>query len=510
MPDPTSFSITYEKNVATAIDPQALLKRLSALLVARTGLALMPNQWGDLQRAVIAAAAELGLSDFLACVECLLTTPSPRPLQIVIDHLTIGETYFFRDKAVFVALREHLLPQLIIARRDSERRLRIWCAGCSTGEEAYSIAIELNRALPDIATWNATVLATDINQRFLYKASNGIYDRWSFRDSPPAEREPYIQTNNEGRFVVAPAIKKLVRFSHLNLTENIYPSPVNGTSDIDIIFCRNVLMYLQPDIAQAVLLRLCDALRPDGWLIVSNVEASLVNFPNMLSIRLPDVMLFRKEKPNIQLNKKSAVRSPHTAVNSASNDMQHSESARAAAKSKRQTSEKIPLAAPSLANDKIDASEQLLLRAKLDADQGHFDTALRYCEQALAIDKLNPVVHYLLASILLEWNTTRAEQKIARAQEVPTTQTSEVNSAAENSLKRALYLDSEWVMPHIALGNLLLSQPRRQAEAKRHFDNARALLNRIPLQQVVPEAEGLTAGQLLEMLNVMSIAEMMP
>lgn len=501
MPDPLP--------VATTLDQQDLLTRLSALLASRTGLALMPNQWRDLQRAVTATAAELELPDFLACAECLLTTLSPRPLQILIDHLTIGETYFFRDAAIYAALREYLLPPLVTERRDSERRLRIWCAGCSTGEEAYSIAIELSRALPDLANWDATVLATDINQRFLRKAANGIYDRWSFRDSPPEEREPYIHANAEGRFVVVPTIKKLVRFAHLNLTEKIYPSPINGTSDIDIIFCRNVLMYLQPDSAQAVLQQLCNALRPNGWLIVSNVETSLVNLPNMLSIRLPNVMLFRKEKPDIQPNKKSTVRSAHAAANSDDNDMRHSEPERAATKRKQQISKTMPLVPP-LPSMQGDASKQLLLNAKIDADQGHFATALQYCEQALAIDKLNPVTHYLLASILLEWHTTHNEQKIALAQEMATTQTSEVNSAAENALKRALYLDSEWVMPHIALGNLLHSQPLRQAEAKRHFDNARALLNRISLQQVVPETEGLTAGQLLEMINVMSTAEMTP
>lgn len=481
--------------VATSSDQQDLLVRLSALLSARTGLALTPNQWGDLQRAVTAVAAELELPDFRACAECLLTTPSSRPLQLLIDHLTIGETYFFRDPAVFAALREHLLPALIAARRDNERRLRIWCAGCSTGEEAYSIAIELSRALPDLASWNATVLATDINQHFLRKASNGIYDRWSFRDSVPKEREPYIFANAEGHFTIAPPIKALVRFTHLNLAGKSYPAPGNGTTDIDIIFCRNVLMYLQPERAQAVLLRLCDALRPDGWLIVSNVEASLVNLPTMLPVRLPDLMLFRKKSADTQPEKKTALQKNNSAANSNRDGPSRLNTARTTRNNQQQACAENFIEPRPLSNDEIDNPHRLLQLAKTNADQGHFDVALKYCEQALVVNKLNPAAHYLLASILLEGNTT---------------QISDINAAAEASLKRALYLDSEWVMAHIALGNLLLSQPLRRAEAKRHFDNARALLNNIPMQQVIAESDGLTAGQLLEMINVMSIAEIAP
>jgi chemotaxis protein methyltransferase CheR len=485
--------------------------RLSSLLAHHSGLTLMPNQWRDLQRALIATAAELKLPDFLACAECVLASSRPRPLQLLIDHLTIGETYFFRDKAVFAVLREHLLPELIQARCNSERRLRIWCAGCSTGEEAYSIAIELKRALPDLARWDATILATDINQRFLLKASNGSYDGWSFRDSSPEDYAPYILANDEGRFSIASVIKNLVHFSHLNLAEKIYPSPINGTDGIDIIFCRNVLMYLQPETVQSVLKRLCEALRPDGWLIVSNVEAPLVNLPNMTPVRLPDLMLFRKTeidakpiKNDQPINKDQSIKKytknpSHLRPNNDSSEPQNFKSDRVVQIGSGQVPQKNPLAQQALTSEEIDLSAQLLQDAKTNADRGHFDSALKSCKQALAIDKLNSATHYLLASILLEANTTTEEAK-----------TGDIRLAVEQSLKRALYLDSEWIMPHIALGNLLLSQPGRQAEAKRHFDNARALLNNIPLQQVVAKSEGHTAGQLLEMINIMSIAEATP
>jgi chemotaxis protein methyltransferase CheR len=490
------------ETVPTAVqfDEHEALARLSALLQTRTGLALPQTQWDDLRRAIAAVTAELGLADFRTGIDCLLTATNPQPLQLLIDHLTVGETYFFRDPAVFALLREQLLPTVIQARRASgARHIRIWSAGCSSGEEAYSIAIELKRALPDLTLWQATVLATDINQRFLRKAASGIYDRWSFRDSDPEQRAPYIQRNAEGHYAIAPDIKTLVRFAPLNLMEKIYPSALNGTADIDIIFCRHVLMYLQSDIAIAVLERLCNALVAGGWLLVSNVEAPLVDLPAMTTVRLPNLILFRKETPNAQLITNSLTRSTRltTALKIAkkfaapATEKILSPAQRVEAKTVHAQTEQMLVKSPATADN-------LLALAKTAANQGDFQTALQYCEQALGIDKLNPAAHYLLATILLERNATLHERSV--------TPDIDATITAENALTRALYLDSAWVMAHIALGNLLLAQPARKARAQRHFDNARALLTALPAQQLVPEAEGLTAGQLLEMINVMSIA----
>ena len=166
------------------INPDSL-SRLSTIVSAQLGLHFPPHRAADLERGVRGAAHDLGFPSVEACVESLLSTPLSAPqIDALAQHLTVGETYFFREKNTFDALGKTALPSLIEARRN-EKRLRLWSAGCCTGEEPYSLAILLSRLLPDISTWHITILATDINSRFLQKAGVGVYSNWSFRATPP-------------------------------------------------------------------------------------------------------------------------------------------------------------------------------------------------------------------------------------------------------------------------------------------------------------------------------------
>src|SRR5438093_4761124 len=119
-----------------------LLARLSDSLAARVGLYFPEQRWSDLARGIASAAAELGFRDAASCAEWSVSAPlNETQVEVLAGHLTVGETYFFRDKKIFAALEQRVLPELIAARRGKEQRLRIWSAGCCTGEEPYSIAI---------------------------------------------------------------------------------------------------------------------------------------------------------------------------------------------------------------------------------------------------------------------------------------------------------------------------------------------------------------------------------
>src|SRR5690242_13592906 len=158
------------------------------------GLHLREGRLPDLKRALKGAAAELGHADSSACAQLLLSGKlDAASSEVLASHLTIGETYFFRDSDAFAALSTRILPELIAARRRAgELRLRIWSAACCTGEETYSIAILLNQLLPDIADWQVTLLGTDVNPRFLRKAFEGVYGQWSFRNVPEDVRARYF------------------------------------------------------------------------------------------------------------------------------------------------------------------------------------------------------------------------------------------------------------------------------------------------------------------------------
>src|SRR4051812_117284 len=208
----------------TAVRAEALanpdLVRVSELIAERTGLHFPRERLADLGRALDEAAPEFGCDSGAACVERLLSTPlSATELRTLATHLTIGETYFFRERPSFNALATEVLPLLIHRKRMGDRRLRLWSAACSSGEEAYSLAILVQQVLPDWRDWNISILATDINSDFLRKAKDGIYGHWSFRESSADFRERYFLPAGDRRYRVRPEVRELVTFAELNLAQ---------------------------------------------------------------------------------------------------------------------------------------------------------------------------------------------------------------------------------------------------------------------------------------------------
>jgi chemotaxis protein methyltransferase CheR len=281
--------------MTTAIS-SSMLSQLSEFIAREMGLHFPTGRWADLERGIRSAAREFDFEDVEVCIEWLLSSrPVREKVEILASHLTIGETYLFREKKIFEALEESVLPELIRSRSGGGQRLRIWSAGCATGEEPYSVAILLSKIIPDFNNWNVTILSTDINPRFLQKALLGVYSEWSFRDCPRWVKDKYFKETKDGRFEIVLDIKKRVIFSHHNLAEDPYPSLLNNTNAMDIIFCRNVLMYFAQDQVNKVVQGFYDCLIDGGWLIVSPTEASHVLYPQFTVVNFPGAILYRKE-----------------------------------------------------------------------------------------------------------------------------------------------------------------------------------------------------------------------
>ena len=277
--------------------PDALWRRAGEFIAQHTGLDFQGERRSDLQRGLAAAATELGLADAAGCAEWLLSASlTRRELHVVASHLTIGETYFFREWKTYDALAEHVLPELIRRRRGREQCLRLWSAACSTGEEPYSLAILVRQLLPDWQDWTVTILATDINERFLQRAAAGIYGEWSFRESGAGFKERYFTPTSNGRFAIAPQIKDCVTFAQLNLAQDCLLSPTTDTQSMDIIFCRNVLIYFTASHARTLAENLHRALAEGGWLAVSPSECSQTLFSSFAAVNFPGAILYRKCK----------------------------------------------------------------------------------------------------------------------------------------------------------------------------------------------------------------------
>jgi len=461
----------------------SLLLRLSELVAEQTGLNFPQERWGDLERGIAAAAPDFNFSDRESCARWLLSAPLTRHMnEILATHLSVGETYFFREKQNLEILEEHILPLLVQARRQNEqRRLRIWSAGCCTGEEAYTIAILLDRLIPDLKEWNVTILATDFNPKFLRKAAQGIYGDWSFRDAPGWLRERYFTKVAGGRLEILPRIRKMVTFSYLNFAEDAYPSLSNNTGAMDVIFCRNVLMYFTAQRAKQVTGRFHRALVDGGWMIVSPTEASDRLLSSFVPVEFPGAVLYRKkanaespmQKPELSVSeyqahqlfmKAEAVPSPLSAAQAEPD----------AAVFAIHLPQPIRPPAP-----QTEGPVTPSLMARNCANQGQLGEALGWCEKAIAADKMNPSHHYLLANISQEQGQ---------------------HDIAIRSLMRALYLDPDFVLAHFSLGNLHQSQGRYR-EAQRYLGNVLLLLHNHPADETLPEADGLTAGRLVEIVT---------
>src|SRR6185312_3701509 len=213
----------------TALSP-AVLADVARFVVDRLGLVFPEDRRCLLARALETAAAESGFRDAGSYVASLLDGPVTAPqLAVLAGHLTIGETYFFREPAGFAALQEILLG-LLAARRAlprSQRRVRLWSAGCATGEEAYSIAMLLELGLANDDQWDISLLATDINEHFLGRARRGLYRDWSFRGMEDGLKQRFFAPHPEGGFEIAAGLRRRVTFAALNLVEADY-SPVAG------------------------------------------------------------------------------------------------------------------------------------------------------------------------------------------------------------------------------------------------------------------------------------------
>lgn len=198
----------------------------------------------------------------------------------VVEMMTTNETYFFREDFQLRTFAQEILPEIRARKeREGRKRLRIWSAGCSTGEEPYTIAM-LILELPAFQGWEVEIIGTDISQRVLQSARKGVYGDASFRCTDPEYRRRYF-TEVEGKFRVDDRVKSLVTISHLNLFDT---SRVALIGKMDAIFCRNVIIYFDLPAKKRVVETFFQRLNPEGFLLLGHSE-SLMNISNAFVLR---------------------------------------------------------------------------------------------------------------------------------------------------------------------------------------------------------------------------------
>jgi chemotaxis protein methyltransferase CheR len=218
-------------------------------------------------------------------------------LCAIVDVLTVNETYFFREQNQLRAFSDEILDELREVNRD-RRTLRIWSAGCSTGEEPYTIAM-LIKERAEFSGWDIEIYGSDINQRVLQAARKGVYRKNSFRTTEPYYLRKYF-TEEDGSHRITDDIRKYVNFSYLNLLD---PFKVKFLGKMDVIFCRNVLIYFDGPSRKRVIENFFDRLVDGGYLLLGHAE-SLINISTAFTLKhFRNDMVYQKPNRKIFENK---------------------------------------------------------------------------------------------------------------------------------------------------------------------------------------------------------------
>jgi chemotaxis protein methyltransferase CheR len=263
-----------------------------ALVRERSGVQLRDTRRGELDRAILDALRASGAGTAEELCRFISDAAGRSALDTLLGALTIRESHFFRTRAQFDALSDDVLPSLLEARRE-RRRLRVWSAGCAAGEEPYSVAILLERLLPEIEDWDVLVLATDISGSALQAARRGLYRRWSFREVPEEIERTYFIDQGE-HLEVIPRIRDRVSFAPHNLVGDRYPSLLSNTVEMDLVLCRNVLIYFSEAVAGGVVARLGNALADGGWLVLAPAEVAIAHGAGLVSRRIGGTLMHQK------------------------------------------------------------------------------------------------------------------------------------------------------------------------------------------------------------------------
>lgn len=483
-------------------------ERFRNLILERSGLHFPEKRRPDLERGLREAWGRSGCSDLETYFRLLEESPTSGPLwEQLIAQVTVGETYFFRDRGQFEALRQHVLPDIIARRRPISRQIRIWSAGCSTGEEPYSIAILLCELLPDLDDWNITLLATDINREALAKARAGRYGNWSFREEgwEPLRARYFTCWGRE--WEIAERVRRMVTWNYLNLVEDAYPSLANNTVAFDLILCRNVTMYFTPELVHQVISRLYEALVEGGWLVVGASELSPMTYARFQARTFPGAVLYQKVGsvlPRYDLSclakmEQAPAPAPVSAPSPAPllvSQPAPGEEEKKMVPSAVPTAERTPPADPcaeALAalehghtQEALEHLHQLLekdprcargylLVARIRANAGLWEEARRWCERAIELDPLLTEAHFLLG--LIHSQEGRTEEALA-------------------AMKRVVYLERDAALGHYCLANLYRERGD-VARARKSLSNAAHLLEKLPPETPIPWSDGMTAGRLL-------------
>jgi chemotaxis protein methyltransferase CheR len=448
---------------------------LKRRIVDATGLAYYWDKDVELASHIGQRLEALEIADCGTYLALLRDVPAGRAeLDAITASLTIGETFFFRHQELFDALHDQVLPDLIDRGRQ-RRQLRIWSAGCATGAEAYSLAIMLRRDFGlQLTDWDVRIWGTDINRDFLSQAQHGEFGEWSLRSTPDDLKRTYFNPRGQN-WMLRETYRGGVSFAYHNLAHDPFPPPVCRVAAFDLILCRNVMIYFEPAIVRRLVGQFHDCLAEGGWFAVGPSEPSIGLFRDFQVINAPGAVLYRKA-PQPSARAESPARGNVAEPKSLSAEAAPN-SHKSMARTDKVRRPKRPARCPS---PETKESQPTLAMARAQLDRGDTVEALASCQRLIAADQLNPLAHF--------YHALAADQQGSV-------------SETEQALRRAIYLDRDFILAHYHLG-LLLQRKSEAHAARRSFRNVLALLKRRDANEIFADADGLTVGALRQLADM--------
>jgi chemotaxis protein methyltransferase CheR len=239
---------------------------LRKFLKERSGLDLSPDKQYLVESRLLPVARRACLAGLGDLVQKLKGPQAEALVVDVVEAMTTNESFFYRDKIPFDHFRDGILPSLIKARA-SQRRIRIWCAAASTGQEPYSLAMIVKEMGAQLAGWRIEIIGTDLSLEVLEKAKAGVYSQFEVQRGLPIQMLVKYFVQNGETWQIAPEIKAMVQYKPLNLLADF-----SSLGNFDVIFCRNVLIYFDQPTKIDVLERCARMLEPDGFLVLGAAE----------------------------------------------------------------------------------------------------------------------------------------------------------------------------------------------------------------------------------------------
>ena len=262
-----------------AIDPQDFAY-ISAFIRENSAIVLETGKEYLVEARLSPIVSQEGLPSLAALVARLRQRPLNGLHSRVVEAMTTNETSFFRDVAPFDGLRQTTLPELI-ARRSSERRLRIWCGAASSGQEPYSLAILILEHFPALANWDVKILATDLSRDILARSKAGRYSQLEVNRGLPAPLLIKYFERVGMEWSVKESVRRLVQFEEMNLIR-----PWRAIPSCDIVFMRNVLIYFDVPTKKTILEKIRGVMRSDGYLFLGSAETTMNIDPNFNRVQL--------------------------------------------------------------------------------------------------------------------------------------------------------------------------------------------------------------------------------